>query len=348
MADVAIRDVVEEVVQHRREGPIDRAKCAAEPVPLLGAVVGHEDVRVLQVGDHDQPVVHPHVWHPVVLQDLHDPELAAAEGEHADHQEHAHVGAHNVKVLLLRKKRRVGVEVVASLSGVLVRPRGVQEEVARHPPNREHGEEPPQHHQRHVAHQVAVFLVVVVAARRAEDLVVLAAAGVGVVVAVADAPAVVGHEQCGVQHPADGVVHKLGRAEGLVAALVRDDPDAGANGPLPKPVGHPKQRPSPKRQSARVDVARAERHRAGDDEVDRQVLEGLHHATLEEVPGNRLLDRHKIELRRPLQRHQVRRSLVCDAGCIRRKSQQEILARALRVDGAQLAMLAQLCVRQRR
>ena len=54
-----------------------------------------------------------------------------------------------------------------------------------------------------------------------EDHVALHVAGRLVVLAVRDLPREVGHEQRRVQDPADRVVERLGRREGLVAALVR-------------------------------------------------------------------------------------------------------------------------------
>lgn len=61
-----------------------------------------------------------------------------------------------------------------------------------------------------------------------EDHVTLEVAGGLVVLAVGHLPREVGHEQGRVENPADDVVVQLGRGEGLVAALVGQDPEAGA------------------------------------------------------------------------------------------------------------------------
>lgn len=61
-----------------------------------------------------------------------------------------------------------------------------------------------------------------------KDHVALEVAGGLVVLAVGHLPREVGHEQGRVEHPADDVVVQLGGREGLVAALVGKDPDAGA------------------------------------------------------------------------------------------------------------------------
>jgi hypothetical protein len=61
-----------------------------------------------------------------------------------------------------------------------------------------------------------------------KDHVSLHVSGGLVVLAVRDLPAEVRHQQGRMQHPADAVIENLGLAEGLVAALVCKNPDAGA------------------------------------------------------------------------------------------------------------------------
>lgn len=53
---VGVCNVVEEVVQ-KAIGAIDCCQGSPEPVPLFVVVVGQLGVRVLQEGDHDQPIV---------------------------------------------------------------------------------------------------------------------------------------------------------------------------------------------------------------------------------------------------------------------------------------------------
>lgn len=72
-----------------------------------------------------------------------------------------------------------------------------------------------------------------------KDHVTLHVAGGLVVLAVGHLPAKVGDEQGRVDDPADGVVVQLGRGEGLVAALVGEDPKAGAKEALQEGVQAP-------------------------------------------------------------------------------------------------------------
>lgn len=74
---------------------------------------------------------------------------------------------------------------------------------------------------------------------RQEHLVVLHVGRVFVMVAVRDAPGVVGHQQGGVQHEPDAVIDGLARRERLVTALVRNYPDAGHHAALAPPVQRP-------------------------------------------------------------------------------------------------------------
>lgn len=75
-----------------------------------------------------------------------------------------------------------------------------------------------------------------------EDHVPRHVSGSLVVLAVRNFPAEVGHEQRRVQDPTDGVVEDLGRAEGLVAAFVSEDPNTGAEEPLDESVHTPEHR----------------------------------------------------------------------------------------------------------
>lgn len=75
-----------------------------------------------------------------------------------------------------------------------------------------------------------------------KDHVALHVASGGVVLAVRDLPAEVGHQQRRVQHPAGEVVERLGVGEGAVAALVGNDPEAGAEQALQHRVQRPETR----------------------------------------------------------------------------------------------------------
>jgi hypothetical protein len=66
VAHVRVGDVVQRAVHEEAEVPVHGAHRAAQPGPLLLAEVRHEHVRVLQVGDQHEVVVHDQVGHPVV------------------------------------------------------------------------------------------------------------------------------------------------------------------------------------------------------------------------------------------------------------------------------------------
>jgi hypothetical protein len=76
-----------------------------------------------------------------------------------------------------------------------------------------------------------------------KDHVALHVAGGLVVLAVGDLPGEVGDEKRGVGNEADRVVEHLGGREGLVAALVGHDPEAGAEQALDDRVAGPQSSP---------------------------------------------------------------------------------------------------------
>lgn len=79
---------------------------------------------------------------------------------------------------------------------------GVKEQVARHPPHSKHHHDLEQVPQGRVEKDLLPrTLIVVRLGRGCEHLVILARAGVTVVLAVADTPGVVGHKEGRVKHP---------------------------------------------------------------------------------------------------------------------------------------------------
>ena len=95
------------------------------------------------------------------------------------------------------------------------------------------------HQLMHLMQDVTHSARVLLARARQEDHVTLHVAGGFVVLSVADLPAEVRDQKSGVREPANGVVEGLGRREGLVTALVRQDPQAGAEKALKESVARP-------------------------------------------------------------------------------------------------------------
>ena len=136
-----------------------------------------------------------------------------------------------VKVLWLEERRRrlvvVGAPAIVLAGGV-----GGQVE----PPADGDGEKGvEERHERRVLHRLAERR----ARLRHKDVVAVHVVGVLVVRAVRQAPRVVRHQQNRVQHKPDGVVDRLRVAERLVAALVRQHPDASRRSALRNPVERP-------------------------------------------------------------------------------------------------------------
>lgn len=91
----------------------------------------------------------------------------------------------------------------------------------------------------HLVQQHAALSGVLLTSAGHEDHVALHVARGLVVLAVADLPAEVRDEQSGVQEPADGVIERLAGREGLMAALVCNHPQTGAEQALGKGVPGP-------------------------------------------------------------------------------------------------------------
>lgn len=82
--DVVMRDVVEEeAASPTQERPVYGADGTAEEAPLLVAVVRDGRVRVVEVREHDDPVVGEDVRHEVELEEVGDTDLARPEHQNS-------------------------------------------------------------------------------------------------------------------------------------------------------------------------------------------------------------------------------------------------------------------------
>ncbi|KAI3480672.1 hypothetical protein L1887_57149 [Cichorium endivia] len=271
---VGLGDAVEEVGTNGAEPvAVNGAEGATREGPGLGLVVGEGGVGVLEVGDHDEPVVAEEVGDNIVAEHVGETALGkhAPGSERAESSSDADVRDDDLRAVTLVKDDGVGVEVVGVL-GVVELAGGVPEEVegpAEELLNKDVGEVVERSILEDLGEPLApslvnvdgtdllldsVLVVRVVARlggglqRKAvalrsgagnKDLVTGKVAGGGVVTGVRDAPRVVGHEESRVEHPADGVVERLAGAEALVAALVGNDPNASEDHALEDPVDGP-------------------------------------------------------------------------------------------------------------
>jgi hypothetical protein len=184
--------------------------------------VGERRVGVLQVGDEHQPRVHDQQRHTV---DAHHPPEPERRRQLVQPERHGHdagVRDEDLDALPVIVDWAVGV-VVAGEARVRA-PRRVGGQVQWPPEGELHGDV------QQPADGVAVHVRGVPRQRlllpRHERLVAVQRAGVGVVAPVAALRREVGHHQRRVQHQADVVVEERVVREGMVAALVRDDPHA--------------------------------------------------------------------------------------------------------------------------
>mmetsp|Transcript_32290 Transcript_32290/g.95123 ORF Transcript_32290/g.95123 Transcript_32290/m.95123 type:complete len:504 (+) Transcript_32290:144-1655(+) len=254
VGDVGRADLVMEEVEDA-VGSVDGGKGALDPGPLVGAVLRHGGVGVLQPRVEDEPGVGPEVGtevpkgdgeEAVVETDLEQEghggeaggsrqcDLAADLG--GEHLGAGAVVVHELPVL-------EGLAVVAEAAG------GGQAEEVQRPPHGEVGEDL-EGGEGSVAHGImkdgveGLPLVVRSEAvlgpgRRNVRLAVDEVVGAAVMLGVGVLPSVIRDEEGLVHDEAPNVVERLGRGEGAVAGLVGQHPVAGEDGAHPEGVEVP-------------------------------------------------------------------------------------------------------------
>lgn len=107
--DMKMCNTVEEEIAHRAQKvPIDRGSRATRIRPFRVAVMWQHGVGVVEVGDHDEPVVHTEPWDTVVLDDIREAVQAAGVSHGVDHCEDAEVGDDHDVALGFVKDHSVG------------------------------------------------------------------------------------------------------------------------------------------------------------------------------------------------------------------------------------------------
>eukprot|EP00042_Codosiga_hollandica_P048048 m.531132 g.531132 ORF g.531132 m.531132 type:complete len:320 (+) comp57576_c0_seq3:110-1069(+) len=194
---VGVADVVEDVVQEAVVA-VDSAERALEPGPLVTAVMRNGRVRVLQVGDQHKPHVDNQIRHAVRLCDPQEAHGGPEVDERSRHGDESSIADDNSPVLVCREEGRRGLEVAGARR--VLAARGVGEEVGRPAEEQHLGDVEDADGTREggdFAHLTA--------RGRNEDLVALNVVGGAVVLRVADAPRVVGHQEAAVQHESNNV-----------------------------------------------------------------------------------------------------------------------------------------------
>lgn len=110
VTDVVVQNVVDTVVA------IDGTQCSAHKSECLWSVVRDGRVRVLQVGDEDEPAVDNHVGNEVVLEDGGKPKDVDRVQQGGEGREETEVGDNDVPVLAIGEHGGAGVEMVGALS----------------------------------------------------------------------------------------------------------------------------------------------------------------------------------------------------------------------------------------
>jgi len=111
--NVEVSDVVEEESSlPSKDRSVNGGSGTSLEVPFLSAVVGHDGVGVVQVGDHDEPVTDAKPWDAVVLSDLRSAPDRARVADPPNHGGNTEVGHNHSVALGLGEQDGVGVKVV--------------------------------------------------------------------------------------------------------------------------------------------------------------------------------------------------------------------------------------------
>lgn len=253
--DVSVNDAVEKVGANEAEVAVNGTEVAQGEVPGALGVVGNLGVRVVQVGDGNQPVVNPHVGN--------DPEkghglpvvLLGDKVKDVAHDAKAKVGDDDEVGLLGQEEHAPRVEVAAALrepallvivaDAALVAGRDVEEKV-RLPAEELVEEKLEGGDNGRVLGELleglerdALLGGNLLVGARDENEILLDVAGEAVVAGVRDLPREVRNTEERVGEPADDVVQAGVPGEGAVAALVGEDPQAGEDAALGASVEDP-------------------------------------------------------------------------------------------------------------
>lgn len=233
---------MEDVATNESKVTINGSSSATGKVPLGGIVMGEGRVRVLQVGNEDQPVVNPEIGDNVVEEDSRETPFLDGKENQGGGNKNSNIGNDNVHEILLVENRRGGKEMVDSpliTVGVLL---------ASHVSEQVHDPTKKLLKQNIVKSDNWGILDGFGNASNGEKLVLrlgnkhhitLQVTSGLVVLTVRDSPRMVRNQKSRVKDPADNIVDSLGVREGSVTTLVGQNPASSAKEALNKSVGNP-------------------------------------------------------------------------------------------------------------
>jgi len=113
---VGLADTVQNVTADgAHESSVDGRESTSREGPFLGRVVGKDGVSVLEVGDHDEPVVDVEVRDKVGSKHLEETPLDGPVGKTCHDGENTNVGSENLPLVLGSEEDGRGREVVGSI-----------------------------------------------------------------------------------------------------------------------------------------------------------------------------------------------------------------------------------------
>jgi hypothetical protein len=223
-----VSDVGADVVVDRFKDavvPIDGGQCTLEEIPIFAAIPGHFFIGVVQEGHQIKPNDKAPIGNEVVGE-----EGAKAKLRNHNYQERNHgqtAGSAGQRHVPFRgtEDGAIGGEVGSSFarrSGEQIDRIGKQEQIEPSKLCR------------------CIHRLIVALAQRVPAFVVFEAAGILVVGAVADAPAVEGNQNCRVANMADQIVEPTRSGKGAVTAVMADDKQGPKHRALRKPIDREK------------------------------------------------------------------------------------------------------------
>jgi hypothetical protein len=248
-------------------------------------------------------VVHPEVGNEVDEESLEQTNLLTEVPDSRAHEQKTEIRNRNEMALRLGPQRPRGIKVAVgleparalSLDRTALGSRSDIEEEVRLPPGELVREQAGKRVDGCILEhleplgEVARFACDVLFSPGDERRVLLRVVCVAVVARVRDLPGEVGDEQDRVQRPADDIVDALVRGEGTVAALVREDPDAGAGATLEEAVEDPGDDAEGERGEV-IDLQGEVEEDPGVDEVADYVGAGDEEGAIEAVRGDGIAD----------------------------------------------------------
>lgn len=242
IANVMVKNVVDAIVS------INGTQGAANKIELLGSVMGNGGVRMLQICDKNQPHIHKHVGHKVVLCDVCEAKLCRERTQDSQGSDNADIRHDNVPIIAGRKHRGLGVVMVGT--GAVPLTGDVDGEIGP-PADSDHLKDAEKVAKRGLLESVlngkailpdtilqgnTVCMIILCLRSRDENLVVVHVICVLMMLPMRNTPRMIRDKERAMKNEAKKIVDGLPRRKGLVSALVSEHPYTSGDGTLPPPV----------------------------------------------------------------------------------------------------------------